>query len=59
MKGVNEGAQALEEEDSFTAKLEERASTSESKLYALLEEVLLHVQLQNLLPVMRLASWWR
>lgn len=59
VKGVNEGAQALEEEDSFTTTLEEQASTSESKLNALLEEVLLHVQLQNLLPVMHLASWWR
>ena len=42
VKGVNEGAQALEEEDSFTAVLEQQASTSESKLTALLEEVGLH-----------------
>ncbi|MCJ1368791.1 hypothetical protein MMC16_007939, partial [Acarospora aff. strigata] len=38
VRGVNEGAQALEEEDSFTATLEQQASTSESKLNALLEE---------------------
>jgi len=41
VKGVNEGAQALEEEDSFTETLEKKASTSESKLVALLEEVML------------------
>jgi len=39
VKGVNEDAQALEEEDSFAASLEQKASTSESKLMALLEEV--------------------
>jgi len=39
VKGVNEDAQALDEEDSFTATLEQKASTSESKLMALLEEV--------------------
>lgn len=39
MKGVNEGAQALEEEDSVTVTLEQQASTSDSKLNALLEEV--------------------
>ncbi len=39
VKGVNEDAQALEEEDSFAANLEQKASTSESKLMALLEEV--------------------
>lgn len=39
VKGVNEGAQSLEEEDSFAATLEQKASTSESKLMALLEEV--------------------
>ena len=41
VKGVNEGAQTLEEEDSFTASLEEKASSSDSKLMALLEEVML------------------
>ena len=41
VKGVNEEAQAVGEEDSFTATLEEQASTSESKLNALLEEVIL------------------
>ena len=41
VKGVNEGPQAHEKEDSFTASLEEDASTSESKLMALLEEVTL------------------
>lgn len=39
VKGVNEDAQALEEEDSFAASLEQKASTSESKLMVLLEEV--------------------
>lgn len=39
VKGVNEGAQALEEEDSVTVTLEQQASTSDSKLNALLEEV--------------------
>ncbi|DBB09876.1 TPA: hypothetical protein ACH3X3_001489 [Trebouxia sp. C0006] len=39
VKGVNEDAQALEEEDSFAANLEQKASTSESKLMALLEEL--------------------
>ncbi len=39
VKGVNEDVQALEEEDSFAASLEQKASTSESKLMALLEEV--------------------
>ncbi len=39
VKGVNEDAQALEEEDSFAASLEQKASTSESKLMALLDEV--------------------
>ena len=43
VKGVNEGAQALEEEDSFTASLEQKASTSESKLMALLEEVTIYL----------------
>ena len=38
VKGVNEGPQTLEKEDSFTASLEKNASTSESKLMALLEE---------------------
>ena len=37
--GVNEGAAALEEEDTFTATLEQKASMSDSKLKALLEEV--------------------
>ncbi|KAL0020479.1 hypothetical protein WJX77_009137 [Trebouxia sp. C0004] len=39
VKGVNEDAQTLEEEDSFAASLERKASTSESKLMALLEEL--------------------
>ncbi|KAL3157879.1 hypothetical protein ABBQ32_012289 [Trebouxia sp. C0010 RCD-2024] len=39
VKGVNEGAQALEEEDSLTATLEQQAGSSESKLNALLEEL--------------------
>lgn len=39
VKGVNEDAQALQEEDSLAASLEQKASTSESKLMALLEEV--------------------
>ena len=39
VKGVNEGAAALEEEDAFTATLEQKASMSDSKLKALLEEV--------------------
>ena len=42
VKGVNEEAQASEEEESFTATLEQQASTSESKLNALLEEVGMH-----------------
>lgn len=51
VKGVNEGAQALEEEDSFTAALEQKASTSESKLMALLEEVRLDLPLSDCLSV--------
>ena len=43
VKGVNEDAHALEEEDSFAASLEQKASTSESKLMALLEEVTAHL----------------
>ncbi|KAL0037370.1 hypothetical protein WJX79_004318 [Trebouxia sp. C0005] len=39
VKGVNEDAQALQEEDSLAASLEQKASTSESKLMALLEEL--------------------
>lgn len=72
VKGVNEGAGALQEEDSYTAKLEQQASTSESKLTALLEEVRLHVSepysalLQRRYssltmyqsPIMRLESIW-
>ena len=43
VKGVNEGARTLEEEDSLTARLEQQAGSSESKLNALLEEVRLHL----------------
>lgn len=39
MKGVNEGAHTLEEDDLLTATLEQQAGSSESKLNALLEEV--------------------
>lgn len=46
VKGVNE---AHEEEDSFTAALEQQASTSESKLNALLEEVSVILQ-QPIIP---------
>lgn len=59
VKGVNEGAQALEEEDSTTVTLEQQASTSDSKLNALLEEVskCLHMfSNKSLLPVMQPVS---
>lgn len=39
---MNEGAPSLEEEDSLAATLEKNASSSESKLMVLLEEVCIH-----------------